>query len=541
MKYKIQILRTATPAVLLATLILFPFLGKAFTIDDTVFLFEARHAIQDPLHPTAFEMTWEHAPERVSRMVPTGPVMAWLLVPSVLAGGSEWLAHAVQLAMLWIAIVATVSLALRFGLTPAWASVTGLLLVAMPAVLAMTGTAMPDIPAMTLGIAGLERLVAWNDDRRPLQGISAVIFLGLAPLARTHMVFLFGIGVLFLVRDVFSISAWRAGPWSRFLPLLAAPLITTAVYSVTNDRAYNAGSIIGAAIRYSSTARLASNIVAFSTHWVLALAFALPWTALRWRSILGRPWVLLAATAAAMGLLFQAHRGNAPYAIVPIAALGVAALVDVFTDSFRRRDGIQLALGVWLLLPLSAVVYTHLPSKYLIVSAPAAVLLIGRECAARSGRMSWIICGATILLGVGLGVAILRADEAFAGVGKRVAAELIAPRVATGQRVWFVGRWGFQWYAEKAGARPATLTPPYPSPGDALVVSVASARSDEVLTMIGMRYPRQTYLTHIEESSPGGRIMNRRLGAGFYSNFSGYWPWVWGDSVIDAFYVFQID
>jgi len=242
-----------------------------------------------------------------------------------------------------------------------------------------------------------------------------------------------------------------------------------------------------------------------------------------------------------MGLLFQAHRGNAPYAIVPIAALGVAALVDVFTDSFRRRDGIQLALGVWLLLPLSAVVYTHLPSKYLIVSAPAAVLLIGRECAARSGRMSWIICGATILLGVGLGVAILRADEAFAGVGKRVAAELIAPRVATGQRVWFVGRWGFQWYAEKAGARPATLTPPYPSPGDALVVSVASARSDEVLTMIGMRYPRQTYLTHIEESSPGGRIMNRRLGAGFYSNFSGYWPWVWGDSVIDAFYVFQID
>src|SRR5512146_849318 len=121
-------LKYSLPALLLATVILVPFLNKAFTIDDTVFLFEARHVLTDPLHPTAFEMTWERVPERVSLIVPTGPVMASLLVPSILAVGAEWMAHAVQLVLLLAAILATVSLALRLGLTPLWAAAAGMIL-----------------------------------------------------------------------------------------------------------------------------------------------------------------------------------------------------------------------------------------------------------------------------------------------------------------------------------------------------------------------------------------------------------------------------
>jgi hypothetical protein len=90
-------LKSALPAILLATFVLVPFLDKPFTIDDTVFLFEARHTLTDPLHPTAFEMNWDRVPERVSTIVPTGPVMAWLLVPSIIFGDAEWAAHAVQL------------------------------------------------------------------------------------------------------------------------------------------------------------------------------------------------------------------------------------------------------------------------------------------------------------------------------------------------------------------------------------------------------------------------------------------------------------
>ncbi|MGB9005083.1 MAG: hypothetical protein WCB96_05090, partial [Candidatus Aminicenantales bacterium] len=64
-------IRRAAPAMALATLVLLPFLGKAFTIDDTLFMRQAEHVLVDPLHPTAFEIVWSEAPvpRRVSSIM----------------------------------------------------------------------------------------------------------------------------------------------------------------------------------------------------------------------------------------------------------------------------------------------------------------------------------------------------------------------------------------------------------------------------------------------------------------------------------------
>lgn len=508
---------------------LVPFLGKPFTMDDTVFLLEARQALTDPLHPTAFDMTWDHAPERVSTIVPTGPVMAWLLVPSVLAGGEERLAHAVQLVMLWAAILATVALALRLGLNAAWASASGLMLAATPAVLGMAGTAMPDVSAMALGIAGMERLVAWRDEGRAGPAIAAALLLGFAALARMHYVALLGVAVLFMIGDPLDLKAWKKTRWARLAPIAAAALVIVALTAITRDPAPGAGSIVGTALRYSSAGRLASNGVAFAIHWVLAMAFAVPWIALRWRPILRRWWVLLASTAAAALLLHLAHGGGAPYRLAPVAGLGAAALVDVLVEGFRRRDGVQVSLGLWLLLPLSAAAYVHLPSKFLLLCAPAASILAARAMAERP-RAARAVLALTVALGAGLGVAILRADSAFSGLGRAAAGTLIAPAVAAGRRVWFVGHWGFQWYAEKAGARYLTSTPPYPAVGDLVVSSLNSVPGLDVGEIAAF-----VRLRRMEDRSPGGRIMSRKTGSGFYANSWGYLPWAWGDDVIDAF------
>ena len=525
----VKVLRVAAPALLLATLVLVPFLNKAFTIDDTVFLFEARHALTDPLHPTAFDMTWVHAPERVSRIVPTGPVMAWLLIPSILTGGAEWVAHAVQLVMLYVAIFSTVSLALRLGLSNRWSSVAGLMLVAMPAVLGMAGTAMPDVPAMALGVAGVERFVAWLNERRAGQGIVAALLLGFAPLARAHLVPLFGVAVFLLIGDLFTRTAWKKSSWEQWLPIAAATLFTIMLTIITSDPTPGAGNIAQAAIRYSSIHRVASNSVAFAIHWVLAMVFALPWIALRWRPILRRYWVLLGSTAGATLLLHLAHKGDAPYWLAPVAGLGVSALVDVLVDGFRRRDWMQFTLGLWLFLPLPTTIYLHLPSKFLLASAPAAAILLARAMAERP-KVGIAVMVVTVALGISLGVGILRADSAFSGFGRTAASTLISPAVATGHRVWYVGHWGFQWYAEKAGARYFTITPPYPAIGDLVVSSLNSEPSLEVEEMDAL-----TRLRRIEDRRPGGRVMSREAGAGFYSNTWGYLPWAWGDDIIDAF------
>jgi len=529
------VLRRSTPALVLATALLLPFLGKAFTIDDTVFLLEARHAVGDPLHPTAFDFPWNVKTERISAIVPTGPAMAWLLVPAVQSSHPEILAHLVQLGMLWIAIVATVGLALRLAVPPAWAAGAGLLLGVAPAVLGMAGTAMPDVPAMALGVAGLQQLVAWRDDRRWRQGVAAAVLLGLAPLARTHLVLLVGVGALLLVGDVLQPREWRRGPWTRWVPVLAAPAITAALTFLTRDPSPRSASIAGAAVGLSSTEKLIPNVLAFAVHWSLALPFALPWAAVRWRTVLVRPAVLAGATAGAAVLLRVAHSGDTPWLLAPVAGLSAAALADVLVDSLRRRDGAQFTLGLWLLLALPAVVYVHLPAKYLLASAPAAAILVAGAMAA-SPALGRRVLAVTALASALLGVAVLRADSEFAGLGRDAARTLIAPEVAAGRRVWYVGHWGFQWYAEEAGARFFPIHPPFPGQGDLVVACVNCEPHivpDEMDALILLRRTR-----HAE---PGGRAMDKSSNAGFFSNSWGYLPWAWGRGTHEGFDVYRVD
>ena len=89
--------------------------GKAFTIDDTVFMRQAVWALEDPLHPSALTMVWSEVPRpmRLSQVMPTGPLMAWLLTPAALAGGSEVVAHLVQLLLLALAILEVAALVLH--------------------------------------------------------------------------------------------------------------------------------------------------------------------------------------------------------------------------------------------------------------------------------------------------------------------------------------------------------------------------------------------------------------------------------------------
>jgi len=77
-----SVLRYAAPGILLATILLVPFFGKAYTIDDPFFLRKAEHAWHDPLHPTAFEIVWnQEVPQRASTLLPGGPLVPFLLLP----------------------------------------------------------------------------------------------------------------------------------------------------------------------------------------------------------------------------------------------------------------------------------------------------------------------------------------------------------------------------------------------------------------------------------------------------------------------------
>jgi hypothetical protein len=54
-------------------------------------------------------------------------------------------------------------------------------------------------------------------------------------------------------------------------------------------------------------------------------------------------------------------------------------------------------------------------------------------------------------------------------------------------------------------------------------------------------YPHRTRLASLVDRTPGGRIMCDELGAGFFANGSGYFPWVWGDVPLDELVLWRID
>jgi hypothetical protein len=120
------------------------FVNKAFTIDDATFLLAAEHVLVDPLHPFAFDLVFHGLPTRASTNV-TGPVMPVLLIPSVVAQGSEWLAHSVMLVFV-VGIVSSAALALRLGISSEGAAWVAMLVATSAAMLAMATTSMPTFP-----------------------------------------------------------------------------------------------------------------------------------------------------------------------------------------------------------------------------------------------------------------------------------------------------------------------------------------------------------------------------------------------------------
>jgi hypothetical protein len=235
--------RLVLPGLLLALLGLIAYLNKAYNTDDTWFLLEARQILKTPLQPMSFDICWTNE-TCVMRAGSLGPgtaqaLMGYLLVPVIVAGGAEWIAHSLQIFPVWIAVLELVRLALRLGFDCVQASAAGLLLVAIPPFLPMASTAMPDMAAVAFALTGIERLLAWKNEQRWHQAAVASLTLGLAPYARPHTALLIPIGALWLF-DEFQIGKALAQVLRQaylWRPILIAMCILIAVNLLIRDRA----------------------------------------------------------------------------------------------------------------------------------------------------------------------------------------------------------------------------------------------------------------------------------------------------------------
>ncbi len=528
-----SLLALSVPALLLSMALLLAFLNKAFTIDDPTFLIEARHALFDPFHPSAADMVFAGERARISAGMVSGPIMAWLLVPVLLCGGQEWVAHLIQAALLSLGIVASVALAWRLWGDRRQACLAALFLATTPVVLGMAGTAMPDVAAMSFGVLAMERLRAYLDERRWHQGIAATAALLVAVLSRPHSILL-GVCALLWILPAPKIglkSALRQASFSLVRTawplLLFIPLFLIMNY-LTRD------PLAGHSIANTTLARiefgpLRSNLVSFLAAYVLVLPLGLGWLVLRWKRLCDLRWLWPKAVLA-IGLTVFFEPWPVLWWLLPVVLLGTSALFDVVTTALCRRQRDWLVLVAWLFVALPTAVYAHLPAKYLLPAAPALAMILAAAVCAEPRPLARRLLKLIMLGGLLLGGLILQADARQAGAGRQIAQQVIRPLVAKGEKVWADGAWGYVWYAMEAGAQIVARTPPVPQPGDIVVRGTLAGDKS--------RYPRHQVLWRFEPAKPGGLVMGQ--GAGFFSNGFGFLPWTWGRDELTQLEVLRI-
>jgi hypothetical protein len=534
------ILRCAAPGILVAALCLLPFLGKAFTIDDPYFLTEAQQALRTPRTPAAVSLCWDNIGfARPMRDVGSvSVIMGYVLLPVVLLPAKEYVGHLLDLFFLCIAVIATVALAFRCGAGKTEAMLAGVFLASFPVVLMMAGTIMPDILAMTLGVIGIERLLAWKTQGGLWRAWAAGIALGLAPVARSHTFLLLPIGFLLLTFDAWppslsaSLREVRATPRIRWLPFLIAVGCFAAVTGITFDT--SGGYTIfpgGPNAEQIGSYFVRPNLLQFGLNWTLVTPFVIAWLLLE-----GAAGFVFLGLAALGGSLLKYAIPSSPTLLDVVGLAGLMAIGSAVAWAFRTRRVPVAGLGLCLLLTLAIVAYVHFPSKYMTASAPAAAILLAlRLFQGTRAPKAWsavIVCAGAIL-----GMMILNADAALAGLARRTVVQGVAPQIQSGHRVWYAGQWALTFYAEHAGAACLSIYPPYPRAGDVIVAGDMEGGADLVSRLDLKLHLLQTF----QSTDPGMRIMNHVAHAGFYNNYFGYLPWAWSSEPVNTYYLWSVE
>jgi len=535
----VAVLACAWPALLLAAVCLLPFLNKPFLIDDPWYLTMAQQIVKHPVHPMDFEICWNNASlsgecRKASQFASGNPLLGqvgqgYVLVPTILGGAHEWMAHLTQLVLVWIAILAMTSLVFRLGWDQWRATAGALLLVAIPPFLPMANTAMPDILATAIAVVGMERLAAWKAEQKWGRGAAAAIALGLAGFARSHLVLLLPLGAFFLLdsinpREILPQIRRKLWLWSPVLAgtcLLAVIILTLREHNLAiNPPAFDADG-----------RNFGRNLFAYLLYMAFPLPLAACWLANRLRSA---RWTTVALTAG-VALVPWICRLPMPLATgYSCAVLGCGALFGLLLEALEKRDHTALFLVLWLLIPLPIVIYAHFPIKYLLPCMPAVIFLCFRLVEGVPFRAARIAALAMIVAGTGYSILILRSDEEFAEFGRDSLYQLITPRVAAGEKVWFGGQYWSYWYAPLAGAKLTYPGGPQPKPGDLMVVDVIAGGNQSLA-----RFPHRTLVQTIYHKYRFGRTMG--AGIGLYSDVTGFWLWGFGESPDDRYELWRID
>jgi 4-amino-4-deoxy-L-arabinose transferase-like glycosyltransferase len=520
------------------------FVGKAFTIDDPLFLWLAQHVQSEPLNFYDYLVNWQGTVRPMYEVTKNPPLVGYYIAAvAAVVGWSEVALHAAFLPAGALAAVGTFLLARRFTRRPLEAGLAALL---SPVFLVSSTNLMCDTTMLALWCASIVCWIRGFDTGSQGWRLASGVLIAIAFLTKY-----FAIALVPLLIVYGALRERRAGRW--ILPLLV-PMAVVLAYDGIARVLYGHALFLNAAI-YPSTM---AGTPKFSAQALVGLAFAggctiaaLIYAPLLWsRRTLAIAWVLLVLVMFDPGevrevmgisvILNPQWSWILDLQLFLLALGGVSVAGLAITDLWHHRTPESVLLALWVLGTLvfaSFINWTNNGRSNLVLAPAVGILLVRRLDALTAagwapGTFSRIgALGAAVL--VALGVAW--ADYRWANDVRDAARSIGGGHERPGRVTYANGNWGFQYYMEKEGVRTIDLNRDVLERGDALILLNNN-------TNPRFNPKDSTYLID-EYKHPEGRWLytnSTNVGAGFYSSAIGPIPYAFARGLPDEYKVWRV-
>lgn len=513
-------------------MVMAPFYGKAYHIDEPFFLSLARQILQGPWGSVPMGRAEEISAVPWPQINNNPPLLLYALAAAwKLTGGSETL---MRLAFLPVDLLAACSLYLLAGRFLAAPLLPTLIIIASPAYLINMNHLMTEKLALALALACLYALVRGVEERRPFWYWSSAFLLAAAVLSKYIAVFLFPAAVWY--------GLSRGMPWKRTLLYVWAASLGLAGYLAFD---YLRGGVVLRGV------------------WAVASGAAEgPWT--QW-SHRGRSFL---AFAGGCGLCASAWA--LPLVSRRVLAVAVGAALIIFLPVFDiaavrlsdRLMGVALAAGAlsafafildprrvrgwnlwapWLAAAgfLAAFYWSVMARTILFLVPPlilaSAAVLEARLSAARLRR----VLAASLAAGLALSLSLAWVDFRYTASQKEMAAFVRQEYIAKGRRVWCGAHLGLHHYLREAGAlelERASGGWESVKPGDVVVVSKVNSNVLQPLRPV----KADLHKIRVDSRIPLRLISGWGGEGGFYSNISGFLPFSFSREPVEEFSLIEV-
>ncbi len=446
---------------LITIILLAPFAGKAFHIDDPLYLWTAKHILKSPLNFYGFNVNWYGKEEPMSQVMKNPPLVSYYqALVGLLFGWGEVTMHLAMLVPAVFAITGVFFLARLLCRSPVEAALIALL---TPVFLVSANTVMCDVFMLSFWvwsvwfwITGLEKnkycYLAISAFLITAASLSKYPAIALIPLLFAYSFFKthkFGLWALFFIIPVLFLGSYQ---WYTHI-LYGKGLLTAAADFPETGRSE----------KYTIFVRGITGLD-FIGGCIASSFFYIPFL---WRKryvLLG--FVALLATIAILTTFnsigdFPIH--NKPgykWAVIIQFALffiaGLHILILAVTDLWTRRDSGSALLFMWVvgIFVFASFVNWTVNARSVLMMLPAAAILVARRLEIRSKTHTNILSPSLALLpSMVLALLVTYSDYRLANCGYQ-ASEMINQKYQKEEKtVWYDGHWGFQYYMDIDGAK----------------------------------------------------------------------------------------